>query len=100
MLSQSLEFLIGAKLIWFCSSRADNNGQMEACACSFALICRQQWVLKQHDSVFPEDSRDEETQEKRNRKGSRGEQQPLYLASQNETAVPLVGMWIVNVMFV
>lgn len=82
MLSQSLKFLVGAKLIWFYSSRADNNGQMEACAYSSALICRLQWVLKQHDSIFPEDSRDEETGEQRNRKGSRGEQQPLYLAAR------------------
>lgn len=62
LLSQSLKFLVGAKLIWFCSSRADNNGQMETRVYSFALICRQQWVLKQHESIFPEDNRDSETQ--------------------------------------
>lgn len=42
LLSQSVKFLVGAKLILFCSSRADNNGQMETRAYNFALICRQQ----------------------------------------------------------
>lgn len=42
LLSQRLKFLVGAKLILFCSSRADNNGQMETRAYSLALICRQQ----------------------------------------------------------
>lgn len=72
---------------------------MEMHAYDFALICRQQWLLKHH-SILTEDNRNDETGEHKNQKGWRGEPHSLHLVNQNETAVPLVGMWIVNVMFV